>query len=111
MSVEDVKLFIKTIIESYKDQTCTRFRLNSNDPIRFDSKRHIDIQYISFFVSNKEIKLIFSNGYINIDIESKDYNIAGNTFKDSVEMNKVLSLLETKILLANIKKENQDRLI
>lgn len=101
------KKFIKTILDSRADETCTRFRLKSN-PISFDSERHIDIQDILFFVYEYEISLNFSNGYIRIDFARDEYDVAGNTFKDAVEMSKVLNLIETKILLANIKEENKD---
>ena len=85
--------FIATIVESLKDSTCTRFRLKA-EPLSFDTNRHLDIQHISLYISSKEISVVFSNGYIRIDL-------------DTIEVSKLLNIIETKILLANIREENK----
>nr|DAF39664.1 MAG TPA: hypothetical protein [Caudoviricetes sp.]DAP91028.1 MAG TPA: hypothetical protein [Caudoviricetes sp.] len=98
--------FIATIVESLKDSTCTRFRLKA-EPLSFDTNRHLDIQHISLYISSKEISVVFSNGYIRIDLDTLESDVAGNTFTDTIEVSKLLNIIETKILLANIKEENK----
>ena len=98
--------FIGTIVNSLKDETCTRFRLKT-EPLSFDTDRHLDIQHISLYISSEEISVIFSNGYIRIDLNTLESDVAGNTFADTVEVSKLLNIIETKILLANIKEENK----
>lgn len=98
--------FIATIVESLKDSTCTRFRLKA-EPLSFDTDRHLDIQHISLYISSEEISVVFSNGYIRIDLNTLESDVAGNTFTDTIEVSKLLNIIETKILLANIKEENK----
>lgn len=98
--------FIATIVESLKDSTCTRFRLKA-EPLSFDTDRHLDIQHISLYISSEEISVVFSNGYIRIDLNTLESDVAGNTFIDTIEVSKLISIIETKILLANIKEENK----
>ena len=98
--------FIATIINILKDQSCTRFRLKA-EPLSFDTKRHLDIQMIDLYISSDEISVVFSNGYIRIDLNTLESDVAGNTFADTVEVYKLLNIIETKILLANIKEENR----
>lgn len=98
--------FIATIVESLKDSTCTRFRLKA-EPLSFDTDRHLDIQHISLYISSEEISVVFSNGYIRIDLNTLESDVAGNTFIDTIEVSKLISIIETKILLANIKEENR----
>lgn len=98
--------FIATIINSLKDESCTRFRLKA-EPLSFDTERHLDIQMISLYISSEEISVVFSNGYIRIDLNTLESDVAGNTFADTVEVSKLLNIIETKILLANIKEENR----
>lgn len=98
--------FIATIVESLKDSTCTRFRLKA-EPLSFDTNRHLDIQHISLYISSEEISVVFSNGYIRIDLNTLESDVAGNTFTDTIEVSKLLNIIETKILLANIKEENK----
>lgn len=98
--------FIATIVESLKDSTCTRFRLKA-EPLSFDIDRHLDIQHISLYISSEEISVVFSNGYIRIDLNTLESDVAGNTFIDTIEVSKLISIIETKILLANIKEENK----
>lgn len=98
--------FIVTIINSLKDESCTRFRLKA-EPLSFDTKRHLDIQMIDLYISSDEISVVFSNGYIRIDLNTLESDVAGNTFTDTVEVSKLLNIIETKILLANIKEENR----
>jgi hypothetical protein len=98
--------FIATIVESLKDSTCTRFRLKA-EPLSFDTNRHLDIQHISLYISSEEISVVFSNGYIRIDLDTLESDVAGNTFTDTIEVSKLLNIIETKILLANIKEENK----
>ena len=98
--------FIATIVESLKDSTCTRFRLKA-EPLSFDTDRHLDIQHISLYISSEEISVVFSNGYIRIDLNTLESDVAGNTFVDTIEVSKLLNIIETKILLANIKEENK----
>lgn len=98
--------FIATIVESLKDSTCTRFRLKA-EPLSFDTNRHLDIQHISLYISSNEISVVFSNGYIRIDLNTLESDVAGNTFTDTIEVSKLLNIIETKILLANIKEENK----
>lgn len=98
--------FIATIVESLKDSTCTRFRLKA-EPLSFDTDRHLDIQHISLYISSEEISVVFSNGYIRIDLNTLESDVAGNTFIDTIEVSKLLNIIETKILLANIKEENK----
>lgn len=99
--------FIGTIVNSLKDETCTRFRLKA-EPLSFDTKRHLDIQMIDLYISSDEISVVFSNGYIRIDLNTLESDVAGNTFTDTVEVSKLLNIIETKILLANIKEENRE---
>ena len=73
----------------------------------FDTKRHLDIQMIDLYISSDEISVVFSNGYIRIDLNTLESDVAGNTFTDTVEVSKLLNIIETKILLANIKEENK----
>jgi len=98
--------FIATIVESLKDSTCTRFRLKA-EPLSFDTNRHLDIQHISLYISSEEISVVFSNGYIRIDLNTLESDVAGNTFTDTIEVSKLLNIIESKILLANIKEENK----
>lgn len=98
--------FIGEIINTLKDETCTRFRLKA-EPLSFDTDRHLDIQHISLYISSDEISVVFSNGYIRIDLNTLESDVAGNTFVDTVEVSKLLNIIETKILLANIKEENK----
>lgn len=98
--------FIATIVESLKDSTCTRFRLKA-EPLSFDTDRHLDIQHISLYISSEEISVVFSNGYIRIDLNTLESDVAGNTFTDTIEVSKLINIIETKILLANIKEENK----
>lgn len=98
--------FIATIVESLKDSTCTRFRLKA-EPLSFDTDRHLDIQHISLYISSEEISVVFSNGYIRIDLNTLESDVAGNTFTDTIELSKLINIIETKILLANIKEENK----
>lgn len=98
--------FIATIVESLKDSTCTRFRLKA-ESLSFDTNRHLDIQHISLYISSNEISVVFSNGYIRIDLNTLESDVAGNTFTDTIEVSKLLNIIETKILLANIKEENK----
>lgn len=98
--------FIATIVESLKDSTCTRFRLKA-EPLSFDTDRHLNIQHISLYISSEEISVVFSNGYIRIDLNTLESDVAGNTFTDTIEVSKLLNIIETKILLANIKEENK----
>lgn len=98
--------FIGTIVNSLKDESCTRFRLKA-EPLSFDTDRHLDIQHISLYISSDEISVVFSNGYIRIDLNTLESDVAGNTFADTVEVSKLLNIIETKILLANIKEENK----
>ena len=98
--------FIGTIVNSLKDETCTRFRLKA-EPLSFDTDRHLDIQHISLYISSEEISVVFSNGYIRIDLNTLESDVAGNTLTDTVEVSKLLNIIETKILLANIKEENK----
>lgn len=98
--------FIGTIVNSLKDETCTRFRLKA-EPLSFDTDRHLDIQHISLYISSEEISVVFSNGYIRIDLNTLESDVAGNTFIDTIEVSKLLNIIETKILLANIKEENK----
>ena len=62
---------------------------------------------IDLYISSDEISVVFSNGYIRIDLNTLDSDVAGNTFTDTVEVSKLLNIIETKILLANIKEENR----
>lgn len=98
--------FIATIINNLKDESYTRFRLKA-EPLSFDTGRHLDIQMIDLYISSDEISVVFSNGYIRIDLNTLDSDVAGNTFTDNVEVSKLLNIIETKILLANIKEENR----
>lgn len=98
--------FIATIVETLKDSTCTRFRLKA-EPLSFDTDRHLDIQHISLYISSEEISVVFSNGYIRIDLNTLESDVAGNTFIDTIEVSKLINIIETKILLANIKEENK----
>lgn len=98
--------FIGEIINTLKDETCTRFRLKA-EPLSFDTDRHLDIQHISLYISSDEISVVFSNGYIRIDLNTLESDVAGNTFADTIEVSKLLNIIETKILLANIKEENK----
>ena len=98
--------FIGEIVKSLKDKTCTRFRLKA-EPLSFDTNRHLDIQHISLYISSQEISVVFSNGYIRIDLNTLESDVAGNIFTDTVEVSKLLNIIETKILLANIKEENK----
>lgn len=98
--------FITEIVNSLKDESCTRFRLKA-EPLSFDTKRHLDIQMIDLYISSDEISVVFSNGYIRIDLNTLESDVAGNTFTDTVEVSKLLNIIETKILLANIKEENR----
>ena len=98
--------FIAAIVNSLKDESCTRFRLKA-EPLSFDTKRHLDIQMIDLYISSDEISVVFSNGYIRIDLNTLESDVAGNTFTDTVEVSKLLNIIETKILLANIKEENR----
>lgn len=98
--------FIAEIVNNLKDESCTRFRLKA-EPLSFDTKRHLDIQMIDLYISSDEISVVFSNGYIRIDLNTLESDVAGNTFTDTVEVSKLLNIIETKILLANIKEENR----
>jgi hypothetical protein len=40
-------------------------------------------------------------------LNTLESDVAGNTFTDTVEVSKLLNIIETKILLANIKEENR----
>lgn len=98
--------FIGEIVNTLKDETCTRFRLKA-EPLSFDTNRHLDMQHISLYISSEEISVVFSNGYIRIDLNTLESDVAGNTFTDTVEVSELLNIIETKILLANIKEENK----
>lgn len=98
--------FINTILDSIKDKSCTRFRLKG-DPISFTDIELENQKVSSLYISSKEISVGFDDGYIKINLDTFGTESEGSTFISDDDVSKLLSIIEMKILVANIREENK----
>ena len=103
----EIKKFIDTIIRSFNDETCNRFRL-ADGYIQLSKQYKPGTDTINIFIDSEEISIVLEDGgYIRIHIPTKSFDISEDGYINNDCLESILTDIEHNILVKNIRFSNK----